>query len=91
MTVTKNPWDLSKSGPLITLMSEEYVATLMIAYRQDGQAFATVCTWEIDGDCTCRRLRGRNDDWPRFWGAFLDALPADWQPAVAHCELQVRY
>jgi hypothetical protein len=91
MTITENAWDLSKSGPLITLMSEEFVATLMVAYRQDGQAFAIVSTWEIDGDCTCQRLRGHNNDWPRFWAAFLDVLPADWQAGVAHCELQVRY
>jgi hypothetical protein len=91
MTINQNPWDLSKSGPLITVQSEEFTATLMIAYRQDGRAYALVCTWEIDGDVTSIKLQGTNESWPEFWDAFLDVLPGEWQAGVAQCEPQVRY
>jgi hypothetical protein len=86
-----NPWDLSKSGPLVVVQSEEFLASLLISYRQDGSASALVSTWEIDGDVSATRIEGTLDSWPRFWSRFLDNLPSEWQASVAHCEAQVRY
>lgn len=86
-----NDWDLSRSGPLITLLGDETVVLLMIAYNQANEGTAVVARWQIDGQITSRRLAGTNESWPEFWEAFLDLVPEPWQPAVAHSELQVRF
>jgi hypothetical protein len=87
--MTENTWDISKSGPLITLMSEDIVITLMIAWRQDGGSSAIVSRWELDSDCSCELLK--NGNWQSYWEAFLDRVPVDWAPGVAHCEWMVKY
>jgi len=90
-SITPNRWDLSKTGPLIVLESEDLVVTLQISYRQDGVAQALVTKWEIDGDLTVEKMTGDLASWSRFWSAFLDQLPDSWQGPVAHCESMVKY
>jgi hypothetical protein len=70
---------LTRIGPIILLQtrSEEFYASMQIAYNQAGSASCVLTRWDIDGEATCQQLVGNNRDWPRFWTAFLAFLPAD--------------
>jgi hypothetical protein len=70
---------LTRIGPIILLQtsSEEFYASMQIAYNQADQATCVFTRWEIDGEASCQRISGSNQDWPKLWAAFLAFLPTD--------------
>jgi hypothetical protein len=88
-----NDWDLSKSGPVIILTanSGETVITMQVCYTQANLATCVLTIWEIDSQVSSECMTGTNDSWPEFWEKFLDLVPVQIAPAVARCEMQVKF
>jgi hypothetical protein len=84
---------LIRIGPIILLqtVSEEFYASMQIAYNQADQATCVFTRWEIDGEASCQRIDGNNQDWPNFWAAFLAFLPTDVAAEIRPEEDAVRY
>jgi hypothetical protein len=96
--VTRKPaygkdWVLSRIGPIILVQttSEEFYASMQIAYNQANRASCVFTRWEIDGETSCQQLAGNNQDWPKFWAAFLTFLPPDLAAEIRRDEDAVRY
>jgi hypothetical protein len=85
-----NMW---KIGPCIVLqaLAGEFYATMQVCYTQANMATCVLTTWEIDGEVKAHQLSGSNEDWPRFWSAFLGLLPSEIAPLVHKDEATVRF
>jgi hypothetical protein len=46
--------------------------------------------WGIDGPAECRQFTGTNEDWDRYWRAFLATMPPGLAEAGAVLEDAVR-
>jgi hypothetical protein len=91
--VHRKDWSLSKIGPIILLQtySEEFYASMQIAYNQADIATCVLTRWEIDGETTCQQIAGNNRDWPKFWETFLAFLPSDLAAEIRREEDSLRY
>lgn len=76
--------EILRFGPAIQVIAfeGEYYAALICAWMQSGSSSALVATWEIDGPAESVGFTGTNDDWPRYWKAFLSVMPAGLAEAV---------
>ena len=86
-------YNMWRIGPCIILQAfeGEFIATMQICYNQANMASCVITTWEIDGEVKAHSLAGTNDDWPRFWSAFLGLLPSEIATQVHQDEAVVRY
>lgn len=88
--VGSSEWDLWKIGPLIIFQgSGEVYVTLQIAWLQDGSSQGVLTRWRIDTGTESTSYE--NLDWDGYWQHFLDLLPEECQPAVAHSERLMKY
>ena len=68
---------ITKVGPVVLIQddAQETVATFQVCYNQANLATYAITVWEIDGFVKTTSLSGTNEDWPKFWAAFLGLLP----------------
>jgi hypothetical protein len=85
--------EIHRIGPAIQVVAfeGEFYASLAIGWTQSGQSGAVITTWDVDGPAECRQLTGTNDDWVRYWQAFLAKMPPGLAEAVAELEESLRY
>src|SRR5690348_3149119 len=76
--------EVVRVGPAIQVVAfeGEYYAAITIGWMQSGRSAAVITRWEIDGPAECERLEGTNDDWSRYWTAFLSVMPPGLAEAV---------
>ena len=82
---------ITRVGPMIIFLAPagETMATLQIAWRQDGCSTGVITRWDIDSDACCEQHM--NKSWVEYWQAFLDMIPDEWVAEVAHSELSMRF